>query len=262
MLENKGYIQIRISGFEGGHELTPDTYDIKDLREMLENAEGLFYSGSQKRPPVTLQIEKGSVVHKFVTNIQTVVQFGALLMLISQTSSLDGLDAPTATAFENIQKMARARDLSFSFSTSQDNASYNPLVISQNTDLRRSETLWADSEFYFYGSIVNAGGKKDANIHLDVKGIGLINIESGKDYLKNQEKNLLYHECGVRVRGKQNIETGEMDLKNLQLIELVDYSPKFDEDYIDALVRKAYPKMKDVNPDKWMDEIRGRAEYA
>lgn len=42
MGESKGYIQIHISGKEGIHELTPANYDIRQLREMLENVEDLL----------------------------------------------------------------------------------------------------------------------------------------------------------------------------------------------------------------------------
>ena len=259
MGESKGYIQIHISGKEGIHELTPANYDIRQLREMLENVEDLLsLDGKNKqRPIVSYEILEGSVIHRFVTTLQMVAQFGAVLSLVSQTNTLDGLDLPTATAFENIQKIAKARNYSFEFSTCLNPSETEPpLTISSYTNFKRSEKLWADGEFYFYGSVINAGGKKDANIHLDVKGVGLLTIASPREYLKNQEKNLLYHECGVRVRGRQNIETGEIDFKSLVLLELVDYSPKFDENYLNSLIDNAYPRLKDIDPVQWINEVR------
>ena len=36
----------------------------------------------------------------------------------------------------------------------------------------------------------------------------------------------------------------------------MDYHPKFDEDYLQGLIRKATPKWKDVNADEWLTNIR------
>lgn len=35
-----------------------------------------------------------------------------------------------------------------------------------------------------------------------------------------------------------------------------DYSPKFDESYLNSLIEKAYPRLKDVDPVQWLDELR------
>ena len=66
MGESKGYIQIHISGKEGIHELTPANYDIRQLREMLENVEDLLsLDGKNKqRPIVSYEILEGSVIHR------------------------------------------------------------------------------------------------------------------------------------------------------------------------------------------------------
>jgi hypothetical protein len=34
-------------------------------------------------------------------------------------------------------------------------------------------------------------------------------------------------------------ETGEIDTSTLKFIELVDYQPKYDEDYLNSLIEKA-----------------------
>ena len=35
-----------------------------------------------------------------------------------------------------------------------------------------------------------------------------------------------------------------------------DYSPKFDESYLNSLIEKASPRLKDVDPVQWLDELR------
>ena len=62
------------------------------------------------------------------------------------------------------------------------------------------------------------------------------------------------------LTGKQNIETGEIDTKSLQLIELIDYQPKFDNDYLNSLIKKAKNIWKNVNPDEWLFNLRGGYE--
>ena len=61
----------------------------------------------------------------------------------------------------------------------------------------------------------------------------------------------------MRVRAKKNIITGDIDKSTLVLVELLDYQPKFDEDYLQGLIRKATPKWKNVDADEWLANIRG-----
>ena len=65
---------------------------------------------------------------------------------------------------------------------------------------------------------------------------------------------------GVRASGKQNVESGEIDTRSLRLIELVDYDPKFDSDYLNDLISKAKKSWKGVNPDEWLMNLRGGYE--
>ena len=60
---------------------------------------------------------------------------------------------------------------------------------------------------------------------------------------------------GVRASGKQNVESGEIDARPLRLIELVDYGPKFDSDYLNDLISKAKKSWKGVKPDEWLMSI-------
>ena len=69
--------------------------------------------------------------------------------------------------------------------------------------------------------------------------------------------NPLYKKFGVRVRAKKNILTDDIDKSTLVLVELMDYQPKFDEDYLQGLIRKATPKWSGVNADEWLANVRG-----
>ena len=65
-MENKGYIEIKISGFKGNLKLTPETYDIRELTELIEQVERMLFSGERKeRPLISYHIEEGSVKNIF-----------------------------------------------------------------------------------------------------------------------------------------------------------------------------------------------------
>lgn len=251
-----GQIEIRIIGKEGNNPLTPDNYDIRDIQVMLENIEDILYPNKKKdRPVISYHIEEGSVRNIFRTSVQAVVQFAAVASLITRSGSIDSLELLTAKAIENIQKQALAKNYSFEVKTSDSDKIL--LNISPETKYIRSANLWVDAEFYFYGVLTNAGGKTQANIHLDTKEAGSLTIDAEKEFLTNIQTNLLYKEYGVRVRGKQNVETGEIDKSSLILLELIDYSPRYDEQYLNNLIANASHKFNGMDADKWLAELRG-----
>ena len=70
-MEHVGHIEIVVSGAKGNIPLSPDTYDIRDIMGILENAENLLFPGDKKnRPVISYKIEEGSVKHILKTSIQ------------------------------------------------------------------------------------------------------------------------------------------------------------------------------------------------
>ncbi len=255
-MDKIGDIEIRVVGKSGNLELTPNNYDIKHIASLLQNVEDLLYPNNKKnRPLITYDIEEGSVRHIFKTPIQYIIGFSAILSQVQNTNSIDFLDLKTARAIESIQNISLEKDYEFQIKTSVKEET--ELTINASTNFFRVENTWVDAEFYFYGILKDAGGKSKANIHLDTDDFGYVTIETGQDFLMNQEHNLLYKKYGVRATGKQDIETGEIDTKSLKLIELVDYNPKFDIDYLSALISKAKQSWEGVDTDEWILNLRG-----
>ena len=255
-MDKVGIIEVRIIGKDGNNNLSPDNYDIKDIKNMLDVVEKLLYPDSKKtRPTISYNIEEGSVRNIFKTSMQSVVEFAAVASMITGTNSIDGLEFSTANAIENIQKQAISRNYQFEIKTSLSDDVV--LQITPNTNYTRNLNLWVDAEFYLYGLLTNAGGKRESNIHLDTADKGSLTIGATKEYLEKIEENFLYKNYGVRVKGKQNIETGEMDRKNLELVEIIDYSPRYDEHYIDRLIQGASHKFRGINADELLLELRG-----
>lgn len=258
-MEKLGAIEIRVVGNTGNLELKPDNYDIKHIATLLQNVEDLLYPNNKKdRPLITYDIKEGSVRHVFKTSIQSIIGFSAILGQINENHSIDFLDYKTARAIEYIQKLSIEKDYEFHIKTSLSDET--ELLINTNTNYLRSDNLWVEAEFYFYGILKDAGGKGKVNIHVDTNDYGYLAIETGQDFLKGQEENLLYKKFGVRASGKQNSETGEIDTKTLKLIELINYEPNYDQNYLNSLIAKAKKKWQDVDVNDWLNDIRGGYE--
>jgi hypothetical protein len=257
-VEKTGQIEIRITGSKGNIELTPDNYDIKEIISILENAENLFFSGDKKdRPTIAYKIEEGSVKHIFKTSFQFVIGFNAVIGQIQQSNNIDFLELSTAKAFESIQEIATKKNYTFSIKTSIDKS--NEIKVDKTTRFYRTEAIWVDAEFYFYGKITNAGGKDKANIHINTDEFGSITINTPVTFFENLEENIIHKKLyGIRAAGKQHSETGELDKSSLKFIELVDFQPTYDEDYLKSLRDRAKNNwLGNINPDTWLRELRG-----
>lgn len=258
-MDKIGDIEIRVVGKSGNLELKPDNYDIRHIASILQNVEDLLYPNNKKdRPIITYDIQEGSVRHIFKTPIQYIIGFSAILAQIQESNSIDFLDLKTARAIENIQQLAQQKNYEFQFTTSIKREV--ELSINSTSRFFRTENIWADAEFYFYGILKDAGGKSKANIHIDTDDYGYLAIETGQDFLMEQEENLLYKKFGVRATGKQNLETGEIDTKTLKLVELINYNPKFDSDYLSSLISKAKKSWKGIDTNDWLMNMRGGYE--
>ncbi|MBP6821875.1 MAG: hypothetical protein KA368_10040 [Acidobacteria bacterium] len=256
-MERTGFLEIRVIGKKGNLELTPKNYDIKDVIAVLEQAESLLFPNNKKeRPVISYDIQEGSVKHVLTTALQVIIGFNAVLAEIKQSNySIDFLESQTAKTFFAFREIAQKQDVAFEISTSLENSSH--IVIDKNTEFIRSEEMWVDAEFYFYGLVIDAGGKQQANVHLDTKEYGVLKIDADKKLLENYESNPLYKNYGIRAKGKQNTSTGEIDKGSLKLIQIIDYSPAFKEDYINGLISKAQKSWAGVaDADEWLSNLR------
>lgn len=254
-MESQGQIIIHIEGKYGAEKLTPSNYDVTLMRTVLEYASVLLDLDKKKdRPVVTYHTTEGSVNNVFTTSKQKAVEMAAVFSLVvSSAYSLDTLDARTANAFENFQKFAIQNDFSLDISSSESASSV--VTISPLSDFKRSENLWVPAEVYYYGTLVDAGGKTKSNIHLDTKD-GLIRIDAAKELLAAIEGNPLYRKFGVRAMARQNVITGDIDRSSLELVELTEYEPKFDLGYLEMKMNDATPVWSGVDADDFVHQIR------
>lgn len=256
-MEKLGYIEIKIVGSKGKMELTPDNYDIKETIVLLQNVEKMLFPGEKReRPTISYRIEDGSVRHLIKTSLQIIIGFNAILFQISDKQTIDFLEYQTAKAFEAFQESAKKNDYEFNITTSIENT--NKITINKNTHFYRTESIWVDAEFYFYGKITNMGGKDRANFHIVTENMGTIYIQTPQEFLAKYESNPLYKNYGIRTVGKQNVETGEIDIHSLKFKEIIDYYPVYNEQYLKKLRQKAKERgfWQSIDPDKWIREMR------
>lgn len=255
-MEKTGQIEIKVTGSKGNVELKPDTYDIKEIISIIEQAEKMLFPGERReRPLISYSIEEGSVKNIFRTSMQVIIGFSAVIVQIQNNNNIDFLELDTAKAIESLQEIAIKKNYTFEISTS---IQVSPkLKIDSTTYFYRTKEHWAEAEFYFYGKITNAGGKDKANIHLVVEDLGTIIIQTPQEFLAEREENLLYRFFAIRTKGKQNTETGDIDTKSLTFLELIDYDKHYDEIYLKNLRDKARTWLSKIDPDDWLKEIRG-----
>ena len=141
-MEKTGQIEIRVKGRKGNLELSPDQYDIREIMEVLQNAENLLFPGTKRsRPVISYDIAAGSVRHIFRTTLQAVIGFNAILAQINtEHYSVDFLELPTARAFEFFQQLAQKHDYEYEISTSV--AESSSVIINRETRfIRHRPTL-------------------------------------------------------------------------------------------------------------------------
>lgn len=256
-MDNSGRVEIRVTGKVGNELLSPENFDIREIKGLFDVVETLLYP-SQKvaRAPISFSMENGSVRNIFKTSLQSAATFMTIVSLVQKVGSLDVLDLNTARALYEVQKSAVRTGFVYEFGKPEDETP--TLTISNKTSYHINENLWADAEFYFYGTLINAGGKDKSNIHLQTKDNGVIILATEREFLQDQKDNLLYKQFMVRASGKQNITSGLIDTSSLHLIDLTPYDPAYNEQYILRLIKRASNKWADiVDADDWISELRG-----
>jgi hypothetical protein len=255
-METKGIFEIRVSGNKGNEPLKPENTDIKEIKLILDNIEDILYPNQKDRPIISYNIEEGSVKHIFNVGVQALIGLSANLEVVNQQNSIDFLELKTAQAIERIQIISYAKNYSFEIKTYYDNKSFL-FEINPHTQYKRTLDLWVDAEFYFYGEITNAGGKNKSNVHLSTEDFGTVIIETPKEFFENEERDLIYRKYGFRVTAKQNIDSGEFDKTSLKYVEMIPYYPKYNEEYLDKLIKRSTAKWQNIDADKWLRDLRG-----
>lgn len=186
-MDNSGKIEIRVSGRVGNESLSPQNFDIREIRKIFDVVETLLYPNQKiQRDPISFSMKEGSVRTIFKTTLQSAATFIAIVSLAQKSGSLDVLELPTAKALQEIQDSAIRTGFTYEFGS--PDITSPALTISNKTTFHINENLWADAEFYFYGTLINAGGKEKTNIHLLTKDKGTITLATDREFLHDQKR--------------------------------------------------------------------------
>jgi hypothetical protein len=252
-----GYIEFRISGKKGDIPLTPESFDISEIQEVLANFERVAFPGTRKgRPIVSYEQLEGSVRTRFKTKAQVVLAVGALLAPIKSNPGLEILEIESARGIESLQRFAKSRNYEIEIFTS-----FKPddkLVINKDTDYRLTSDALVEADFYLYGEVSTIGGKQNPSIKIDTANFGVLTVKTNRDALAQLQSNMLYKIIGVHAKGKQNLKDFEIDRQSLELVSFLEYAPSTDRTYLESLIRKASSTWSDItDPDSWLDDLRG-----
>ena len=220
-----GKLEIKITG----ENICPESYDIREVISMCENVERLLYlenKEKQNRPTISYRIESGSVQQTFTTEDSPVLKsFGEILNIMQESQSLKYIESKEpdkANIFASIQKKAKEKKLNYQFLV--PNTRDCRLIISPETNFL-IESLWYDSEDYFYGIIQSMGGKKKGTIHLDTEEHGILFINCDKKILSKLDHNILYQKKLIYARCKLDWKTHKLKKDSLKFIDFYEYTP-------------------------------------
>lgn len=253
-MANSDYIEVHIEGKKGVDKLTPDNYDISELQGVLEIISKL--SPSKKGDePLSLRIIDGSVKQVFHSSKQRVAMFATILSLVAGNYYLEDIDPATANAIETIQQSARQQGYTYKIQTSIP--ATRQLEISPATNYCRKKIDWVEGDFYLYGEVVLTGGQMP-KLHINTKEYGNLVVNASREFLATAQ-NLLYHTCGMLVRGQQNVETNEMNTNDLVLVKMIaDYTPNLDLDYLNHCIQKVTANFGgQAGYEEWYNLVKG-----
>jgi hypothetical protein len=255
-MELTSYISITIKGKTTGGNLNPKDIDISETKELLSDIETLLFptkSEKEERPKVSYEVKEGSVKNLFFIPAANVIMFTALLSEVNKQGTTDLLQPKAAAIIDKWQKKAYSPGREYSITSSvNENAFFK---INTETKFIAPQTDWVNTSLYLYGEIFDEGGLSKSNIHILTDRYGKLTVDATKEQLMTGT-NKLYHVYGLWVKGKQNLQTG--NLKDLSLIDFITYQKDYDELTLNKLIEKASANWKKIkDKDLWLTELRG-----
>ncbi len=245
-----------------GEEISIDNINLPLLNEFSGQVM-TFIRGSKRIDLNTVKaaVKTGSLVFEVENETGLLDEAFSDYERAFKYGNVSTLDPVRANVIETWQHEARSNPdrvyelLRGAFETTGE---VDKIVIDEDTDFKQAKELWVPVEKYVYGRIFDLGGKKSANVHLELIGHGTLTISAEVAKLTEDKTNRLYQNQLVRIKAEQNIET--QSLRNEKLVAFENYDPHFDEDEFAAFVRKgkrAWASIKDSNG--WLEELRGNA---
>ena len=259
-MNTESQIEFVLRGKVEGVEITPATIGLRRFNEFNQQVE-TFIGGSEglKLDEVRVSVGKGSYKLTAILTAMVLTSLEPDLRTLQRQDSLGEIDPRRAQVVAKWQASTKGSP-DWRYAIRPHGLSVAPVEISTATDYRTGETVpWVKVEKYLFGTVVDMGGAKNANVHFRLEDSGeVLIVGTSQGYLKDQEENRLYHKMLLRVAAEQHIRTGQ--LRNLRLLSFENYQPGYDEAALDRFAKAGRAAWADV-PDaaKWVRKIRGGA---
>ena len=244
-----------------GVEVTPATIGLSRFNEFNRQVEE-FVSGSQKLKldGITPSIQQGSYKLVLALTVSVAAALEPDLKLLEREDVLGQIDPKRAEVLSKWQAQGKERpDLHYAILA--EGMDVKPIHLSHASDFRIGEyDPWVRVEKYLFGTVVDMGGARKANVHIRLEDSGeTVRVGTNQDYLLANSNDRLYRKILVRVEAEQHYRTGQW--RNLRLLSFVDYAPRFDEAELDRFAqagRTAWAGVPDAA--EWVRELRGGAD--
>lgn len=252
----QSFIDITVTGKTENGDLRPIDIDITETKELLTDAETLLFpakSERDERPKVSYSVQEGSVKNLFFVPVANVIMFSALMTEVGSRGTTELLQPKAVAVLDKWQKKAYNTGREYLISSSVNSTPF--IRINRDTKFIAPQTEWINTSLYLYGEIFEEGGLSSSNLHILTDRYGRLTVDASREQLTSGS-NKLYNVYGLWVKGKQNIESG--NLKDLQLIDFLTYNQSYDEVVLNQLIDKASASWAAIkNKDNWLQDVRG-----
>lgn len=249
--------EFKLEGTVGSQPLTATNVPLPLLREFLEDIEILLKgdsTGDSLAESKTL-VESGSLRVAVLVAFATADNLAEDMDRLDHTGDLDAIQPRRAALLEEWQARTK-KNHSHRYAVAAKPGSW--IAIHQDSPFaRKGRQVWAEIEKYLVGKVVDLGGKTRPTVHLvlaEDEGRS-VRVDAKDKQLAEEVDNHLYKMVTLRVRGEQNLKSGE--LRNLSLIEFMPHST-VDAQALEILWANGRQAWKDVpSATAWVEELRG-----
>lgn len=249
-------ITLAMADDSAGYDASPARVRLTALADFTRDV-GEFLAGDSKEVDIAeldVAVKAGSVAIETAPILSAPGLFRDLQALLT-SPLLDRLDAKRRKVVERWQKAARK----VGGASYRIEAPFLDRVVRVNaqSDYRADDAdQWVKVERYVRGEIMDLGGSTRPNAHVKLPDGRTLTVAAPRELLAAEERNRLYKPAMLRIRAQYNVLTQE--LRNAELIEFVEYAPRFDAEAFERMTRRGAERWKDV-PDAaaWVEQLRG-----
>lgn len=264
---------FKLKGERNGAQIHPDTWDVAELARYLHEVEDFIRPeavpvAERSAEPITVRYEEGSA--QLRTRLSAARRTRALFA-VQALQPARHVDAEGRTAV-GIQLEAlhpkQRRVVHKWFHQAQafgdvyqvlDPAQPDlPLLIIDRytTIIEAEEDLWLPTELYLNGKVLELGGVNKTGLTIEVADGMRHKVAASQEQLEQQETNRVYHTVVLRAKAERNYQTGE--LRNLELVQFLDYAPRIDaaaHARASQHVSSAFSEINNLTD--WVAQLRG-----